>query len=73
MLSMLNKLESDILLYLKDKVFVSQRDLSSILGCSLGAINQSIKTLKDKQYLDESLNLTLKASDEIVSKSPKTS
>lgn len=72
MLSMLNKLESDILLYLKDKVFVSQRDLSSILGCSLGAINQSIKTLKDKQYLDESLNLTLKASDEIVSKSPKT-
>lgn len=72
MLNILNTFESDILLYLKDKGPVTQRTLSKVLGRSLGAVNQSIKILQEKNYLDNSLNLTTKADIEISKNSPKS-
>ena len=69
---MLNTLEYDILLYLKDKEKVTQRALANNLLCSLGAVNQAIKTLKNNNYLDNSLHLSAKAKDEIISNSPQS-
>ncbi len=72
MLRLLDRLEADILLYLKDKETRTQRTISKDLGCSLGAINQAIKALKEKKYLDNSLRLTEKSNEEIIRYSPQS-
>ena len=55
MLDIKNSHELDILLYLKDKETTTQRTISKDLGRALGAINKSIKVLKENNYLDHIL------------------
>ncbi len=71
MIKILNTLESNILLYLKDRGTVTQRTISKDLRCSLGAVNQSLKILQEKNFLDSSLHLTVKANEAIKKNSPQ--
>ena len=72
MLDIINSYELDILLYLKDKETTTQRTISKDLGRALGAINKSIKVLKENNYLDSSSHLTAKANEEIKKNSPQS-
>lgn len=65
------KIEQDILLYLEEQIFQSQRQLSEELECSLGRINQGLKSLQEEGFLTEDMQLTQKAREEITAKSPK--
>ncbi|WP_295916211.1 NTP transferase domain-containing protein [uncultured Anaerovibrio sp.] len=58
----LNKQEADILYELYKEPFVNQRILSEVSRHSLGVVNRSLKSLIKKEYLDEHVQLTEKAS-----------
>jgi len=47
-----NKRDWDILYELASGQFNRQRDLAGVCGCSLGAVNASIKKLSDEGYID---------------------
>lgn len=66
----MNLQEADILRTLLSKPFINQRILSEISGHSLGIVNRSIRTLINDGYLDESIQLTIKAREEIKNKTP---
>lgn len=72
MLKNLTTVECDILLGLAEKPYTSQRELSKDLGYSLGTVNQSIKVLKEQNYLDGFLRLTPQAVEEMNAGSPRT-
>lgn len=67
----MNKQERDILLLLIKKTYTSQRVLAEESGYSLGTVNQSIKTLIITGYLNEQIQPTQKAREEIKNKEPK--
>ena len=67
----MNKQESDILKVLYKEPFINQRILSEISGHSLGIVNKSIKSLINQKYLNENIDLTLKAREEFKYKTPK--
>ena len=67
----MNLQESDILRTIISEPFINQRILSEISGHSLGVVNRSIRTLTETGYLDKSMQLTMKAREEIKSKTPK--
>ena len=57
----LTKQELDILAALLEEPFVNQRHLAEAAGCSLGAVNRSLKDLLARGFLTEENNLTEKA------------
>ncbi len=67
----MNLHEFDVLKAIMNEPFVNQRVLSIISGHSLGVINRSIKHLVCEGYLNEQVQLTKKAQDEVKTKSPK--
>lgn len=67
----MNRQEQDLLLTLLNKPFICQRTLSEESGYSLGTVNQSIRELKKNGYLNEQMQLTEKAKQEIAERSPK--
>ncbi len=62
--------ESDILNSLIEEPFINQRILSEVSGHSLGIVNRSINNLIREGYLDDHIQLTAKAYDEMKEKAP---
>lgn len=67
----MNKIQSDVILYLNKNRYTNQRDLSQTLCCSLGKINKELSFLADNGYIDDNANLTSKSKDLIKSSLPK--
>jgi len=67
----MNHQESDILRIIYDEPFINQRNLSERSGHSIGVVNRSLKQLMNDGCLDERIQLTAKAKEEIMSKAPK--
>lgn len=67
----MNIQECDILKILIKEPFINQRRLSEASGYSLGSVNHSIKSLRQKGYIDESVQLTPKARQEFRKKAPR--
>ena len=67
----MNKQELDILYSLYLDPFINQRILAEMSGHSLGVVNRSIKELMKTGYLDEHVQLTMKAREEFKVKKPK--
>lgn len=67
----MNIQEYDILKALMENTFISQRELANASGHSLGIVNRSLKELKNNGFIDENMQPTSKARDEIHQKSPK--
>lgn len=61
----MNNREKDLLKLLYDKQYGNQRLLSEESGYSLGIVNRSIKNLKLEGFLDENMQITLKAINEM--------
>lgn len=64
----MNLHESDILKTLLNEPFITQHILAESSGHSVGVVNRSLRNLMDEGYLSESVQLTMKARDEIKSK-----
>lgn len=67
----MNKQECDVLTALINEPFINQRILAESCGHSLGVVNRSIKNLMADGYLDERMNPTAKAHEELNRKSPR--
>lgn len=67
----LKKQEWDILSALLRESYSGQRRLAEISKHSLGMVNKSINELLKKQYINEEMQLTTKALEEIEQKRPK--
>lgn len=61
----------DVLKAICEEETINQRALSKYTHLSLGAINKTLRVLKKEYYLSDSLTITKKAQNLIVSKSPK--
>lgn len=57
----MNTVEKNILLFLKNTVFINQRILSENIKCSLGKTNQSLQKLRQQGYLNGEMILTEKS------------
>lgn len=57
----MNTVEKNILLFLKNTVFINQRILSENIKCSLGKTNQSLQKLRQQRYLNGEMILTEKS------------
>ena len=57
----MNKRDCDILLSLAETPYDTQRRLADCCGCSLGAVNSSLKALQEEGYLSGACTLTEKA------------
>ena len=68
----MNRCESDILIALTKEKYRNQRELAKACGCSLGSINSSVKKLIDEAYLDEKMELTVKAEKMFNERKPKS-
>lgn len=67
----LKKQNWDIVAALLKEPFFNQRRLSEISNHSLGIVNKAMNELLEKQYINEEMQLTLKALEEIEMKRPK--
>lgn len=67
----MNLQESNILRTLIKEPFVNQRILAEASGYSLGVVNKSLKQLLQEGYLNESLQLTAKAKEEVKERAPQ--
>lgn len=61
----------DIIIALLQEPFFNQRRLAEISGLSLGMVNKTINELLEKRYINEEMQLTVKALEEIEMKKPK--
>ena len=67
----MNKQEFDILHFLANQKYTTQRELSNACGYSLGVVNKSLQKLMAGNYLSSDNKLTEKAREEIHRKSPR--
>lgn len=67
----MNYYEAEILKNIKQKKFINQRFISKSLGYSLGVVNKSLKSLIEKGYLTEKMELTLLAEQLFIKHAPK--
>lgn len=67
----MNIQELNILKYIKNKMFVNQKDVAIGTGHSIGVVNRSLKNLIKDGYLDKSYRLTSLASSLFISNRPK--
>lgn len=67
----MNTYDAEIMNKLYQEPFVNQRILAESAGCSIGAVNKSLKQLARDGYLDDNIQLTQKARQEIQDKAPR--
>lgn len=67
----MNMQESDIIKVLVSNPFVSQRVLAEKSGHSIGVVNRSLKQLAADGFVNDSIQITTKAEDEIRNRAPK--
>ena len=67
----MNKIEKDILLFLKKHPFYNQRLLAEAIDCSLGKTNQALHILQEQGYLDMEICLTEKATQMLEAHRPQ--
>ena len=67
----MNIYESEIMNILGREPFVNQRILAEITGHSVGSVNKSLRQLSREGYLDDNMQLTDKARQEIRAKAPR--
>ena len=56
----MNKFDYDILQYIKERPHATQRDIATALYYSLGAVNKSIRKLKEQRFIDSDNVVTKK-------------
>ena len=67
----MNRRDKDVLLALSNCEYSNQRDLATLCGCSLGAINGALKNLLEENLIDNEMRLTQKSRDLLKRSSPK--
>ncbi len=67
----MNVQEYNLMNYIMEQTYVNQRILSEITGYSLGKVNSSLKKLAELGYIDEKMQCTSKAYEELKEKTPK--
>lgn len=67
----MNTCEAEILLKIKNQGNLSQRQLATLTGYSLGMINKSLRKLQSEKYLDSAFNLLPKGNDLIETSRPE--
>ena len=67
----MNSHEAEIMKILYQEPFINQRALAESMGCSIGAVNKSLKQLSKEGYLDGDMQLTAKARQEIRDRAPR--
>ncbi|MCI8333515.1 MAG: phosphotransferase [Lachnospiraceae bacterium] len=67
----LTRIEKEILLYLTEHEFFSQRHLAKEIECSLGMINQALKRLQQLELVGNYNRLTQKAGELVAENSPR--
>lgn len=67
----MNVQEYNLMNYIIEQTYVNQRILSEITGYSLGKVNSSLKKLTELGYIDEKMQCTSKAYEELKEKTPK--
>ncbi|MBQ9049180.1 MAG: NTP transferase domain-containing protein [Lachnospiraceae bacterium] len=67
----MNVYESEIMNILYKEPFVNQRILAETTGHSIGSVNKSLRQLAQEGYLDNNMQLTDKARQEIRAKAPR--
>lgn len=67
----MNRQQGDVLKAIINNPNSSQRELSQISGHSLGSVNCCIKELREGGYIDEEMQPTAKAANELQMKSPR--
>ncbi|MFQ9516399.1 MAG: NTP transferase domain-containing protein [Eubacterium sp.] len=66
----MNMQNLDILLELQKNKYISQRALADASGYSLGKVNKSLKVLLEQGYINEDMQITLKAKKEFEQNKP---
>ena len=64
----MNVQEYNLMNCIMDQTYVNQRILSEITGYSLGKVNSSLKKLTELGYIDEKMQCTSKAYEELKEK-----
>ena len=67
----MNRRDKDLLRLLSAHTYTGQREMADACGCSLGAVNASVRTLLDEGYVDASMALTPKSRQLLASHSPR--
>ena len=67
----MNRRDKDVLLALSRCKYSNQRELATLCGCSLGAINGALKNLIEEYLVDNEMQLTQKSRDLLKKNSPK--
>ena len=67
----MNTIEWEILTVLKTDSLVSQRDIASIVHCSLGRVHKAIVNLQQNGFLDDTRKLTQKSQKKFHENSPR--
>lgn len=67
----MNEAQNDILIYIFENGYTSQRDIAKNLNLSLGLINKTLNKLVNNNLLNEQYNLTIKAINKIQNNSPQ--
>jgi CTP:phosphocholine cytidylyltransferase-like protein/thiamine kinase-like enzyme len=67
----MNAYESEIMNILYKEPFINQRILAETTGHSVGSVNKSLRQLAQDGYLDNNMQLTDKARQEILAKAPR--
>ena len=67
----MNTYESEIMNILYKEPFINQRILAETTGHSVGSVNKSLRQLAQDGYLDNNMQLTDKARQEILAKAPR--
>ena len=67
----MNEVQNDILIYIFENGYTSQRDIAKNLNLSLGLINKTLNKLVNSNFLNEQYNLTIKAINIIRNNSPQ--
>ena len=66
----MNRRDKDLLRLLSAHTYTGQREMADACGCSLGAVNASVRTLLDEGYVDASMAPTPKSRLLLASHSP---
>ena len=66
----LTRIEKEIILYLTEHDFSSQRHLAKEIECSLGMVNQALRRLQQLEFVGNHNQLTQKAQELVARNSP---
>lgn len=57
------KIENDIIQYLTEHTFSTQRDVAETLGCAVGSVNQAVRSLQEKDLITAGNELTVQGEE----------